>query len=268
MVGGLSWEATRLSRASVEEARAGHTNTISCAYAYGACAIAELCGDWAALEQLADTLVGFAEEHALELWRTFGLAYRGSALVGRGAVDAGIALQQKARAGLTSIRSALRLPAQLGVLARALGQAGHHDEAMAVIESAIEQARLSEERWCWPELLRIKGEVLLWAEEQVPPTQWSGCSNKRWSRVAANGQCRGNYALRRVSRGSGGRRQSTMTPQPRLPRSMPALTRASPLPASWRPRPCSRRQRAGARRRLGDFRGGRRGKAMLESGHY
>jgi predicted ATPase len=32
---------------------------------------------------------------------------------------------------------------------------------MAVIESAIEQARLSEERWCWPELLRIKGEVLL-----------------------------------------------------------------------------------------------------------
>jgi hypothetical protein len=159
---GFPDEATRLSRASVEEARAAaHTNTIGYAHAYGACAVAELCGDWAALEALADTLLVLAEEHALDQWRTFGLAYRGSALVGRGAVDAGIALQQKARAGLKCIRSALRLPAQLAVLASALSRAGRHDEAMRVIEGAIEQARLSEERWCWPELLRVRGEVLL-----------------------------------------------------------------------------------------------------------
>jgi ATP/maltotriose-dependent transcriptional regulator MalT len=46
------------------------------------------------------------------------------------------------------------------VLALADAQAGAVAQGLATIEQAIEQAEHDDERWCWPELLRVRGEVL------------------------------------------------------------------------------------------------------------
>ena len=50
-----------------------------------------------------------------------------------------------------------------GVISRppqGLGVAGQTAEARIAIDKALERADANEERWCMPELLRIKGELL------------------------------------------------------------------------------------------------------------
>jgi predicted negative regulator of RcsB-dependent stress response len=46
------------------------------------------------------------------------------------------------------------------VLALADAQAGAVEQGLATIEVAIAQADHDDERWCFPELLRVRGEVL------------------------------------------------------------------------------------------------------------
>lgn len=153
--------AWRTSLAAVEAARAsGHANSLGFALAYGACPIAILRGDWERAEQLVDTLLDHAREHRLGLWHASALAYRGELRAERGAYDAALA---DFRAGLLEFQavvSGVRLPAHQGAYARALGQAGRLEEALAAAEDAIRLAERREERWCLAELLRIKGDIL------------------------------------------------------------------------------------------------------------
>lgn len=46
-------------------------------------------------------------------------------------------------------------------LARTLHLAGHVEDGLAVVEEGINRAARTDERWCMPELLRIKGEFVL-----------------------------------------------------------------------------------------------------------
>jgi predicted ATPase len=53
------------------------------------------------------------------------------------------------------------LPAFLCELAEAEALLGRTIEALAVIEGALERAEQTKERWYFPELLRVKGEIEL-----------------------------------------------------------------------------------------------------------
>lgn len=153
--------AARTSLAAVEAARAsGHANSLGFALAYGACPVAILRGDWDLAERWVDTLLGHARDHRLGLWHAHALAYRGEVLAGRGAFAAAAV---DFRAGLLEFKavgSGIRLPAHQGAFAEALGRAGQLDEALATAEAAVCLAERREERWCLPELLRIKGDIL------------------------------------------------------------------------------------------------------------
>jgi len=154
--------ASRTSLAAMEAARAsGHANSLGFALAYCACPVAIYRGDWDSAEQLIDTLLGHARDYRLGLWHAHALAYRGEALAERGAFAAAIA---DFRAGLLefqSVVSGIRLPAHQGAFADALGRAGQLDEALAVAEATVCLAERREERWWLPELLRIKGDILV-----------------------------------------------------------------------------------------------------------
>src|SRR5262249_40037076 len=54
----------------------------------------------------------------------------------------------------------------LGELAQAFGRAGRPAEGLVAVEEALERANHTDERWCLPELLRIKGELVLLDESQ------------------------------------------------------------------------------------------------------
>jgi tetratricopeptide (TPR) repeat protein len=158
-------QALKTSRNAVAEARSfGHANSIGYSLAYGACAVAQLCGEHQAEEELAGMLLRFAEDHALDLWRAFGQAHQGSVLISRGAYADGVARLREGIAGFEETRSGLRRPVHLAMLAFGLGKAGQPDEGLAVIDAALAECERNEERWCLPELLRMKGALLLMAD--------------------------------------------------------------------------------------------------------
>ncbi|HEY0524982.1 MAG TPA: adenylate/guanylate cyclase domain-containing protein [Stellaceae bacterium] len=158
-------QALKMSRSAVAEARSfGHANSIGYSLAYGACAIAQLCGEHQVEEELAGMLLRFAEDHALDLWHAFGLAHQGSVLISRGAYADGVARLRAGVAGFEETRSGLRRPVHLAMLAYGLGKVGQPGEGLAVIDAALAECEQNEERWCLPELLRMKGVLLLTAD--------------------------------------------------------------------------------------------------------
>jgi class 3 adenylate cyclase/predicted ATPase len=155
-------QALRTSRGAVEAAReVEHANSLGYALAYGGCHVPALRGDWAEVERRAAELIGHARDHRLGLWHAHGLAYRAEALAQRGELAAGIAGFRAALAGFGEVAARLRVPAHQAAFASALARAGQLHEALAVAEDALRQAEEREERWCLPELLRIRSEVLL-----------------------------------------------------------------------------------------------------------
>ena len=62
---------------------------------------------------------------------------------------------------LAEARSTLPYMVFQGELAEVLGRVGQVEQGVALIEKAIEQCERREERWSLPELIRIKGQLLL-----------------------------------------------------------------------------------------------------------
>jgi predicted ATPase len=76
-------------------------------------------------------------------------------------LDLGLRLLQSALDELRQSGAAPAHPAFLGALAQGLGRVGRFGESLQTVEQALELCGRSEERWCQPELLRIKGELLI-----------------------------------------------------------------------------------------------------------
>jgi predicted ATPase len=119
-----------------------------------------LCGDVDEAESQARLLIEYADKNALELWRAYGHVYEGWVMAERGAA-AGLLQFRRMIIALREGGGALGLPVHLGLLAHALGRAGHVDEGLTMIDDALTQIERSEERWCEAELLRIKGVLTL-----------------------------------------------------------------------------------------------------------
>jgi len=94
------------------------------------------------------------------------LAAHGRALLGAlnlkiGSVDSGLTLLRAAVDESSSTPAfSYRLPALLGELAQGLGKVGRAEEGNTAVDGALDFCERSEERWCMPELLRIKGVLL------------------------------------------------------------------------------------------------------------
>jgi predicted ATPase len=149
------------AQAGVAEARAaGHANSLCLILADGLGPLAVETGDWVLAEELAGLVIDVAERHALSLWLACGRGLRGRLLACCGAAAGGAALLRTAIDGLSDGVVGVRYTLHLGWLAEALAETGAVDEAIAMIDEALRRCRQNEERWCVPELLRIKGRVL------------------------------------------------------------------------------------------------------------
>src|SRR6266480_979558 len=97
----------------------------------------------------------------LDIWRAYARCFEGELCVKRADFAAGL---QQLRAGLDQLRRARfvqYLTTFLGGLAEGLAAAGDAPAAKATIDEAIARSEQGEERWCSPELLRIRGAVVL-----------------------------------------------------------------------------------------------------------
>jgi predicted ATPase len=157
---GFPDQAIFSARTTLEEARAtDHALSLCTVLAHAACPTALYAGDLAAADQWVTMLMEQSAKLPLTLWDRLGRCLKGALLLARGDV-AGLmmlrtALDQLRQAGFGYYDAAF-----LGTLAQGMAKAGQTVEASAAIDQAIERCEQGEGRWCFPELLRIKGEVL------------------------------------------------------------------------------------------------------------
>ncbi|HEY2617975.1 MAG TPA: winged helix-turn-helix domain-containing protein, partial [Acetobacteraceae bacterium] len=138
---GLPDQSVQAAHASVDEAiKVGHANSMCVALADGASVIAILVDDVAETERFARMLTDHAEQHALGVWRTYGMALRGRILMRRGEAADGAVLLRSALADLRGTPFDIRYQLYLVWLAETLGAAGQAAEAHAAIDEALDRA--------------------------------------------------------------------------------------------------------------------------------
>jgi predicted ATPase len=175
-VQGYSDQAKEQARISLEEAEAADPGFTLCWVLHHAvCPIALLTGDIAIADRGVAMMTDVATRLDAALLKILGSYWEGKALVERRELARGSAL-------LRTVLDTCDQPGWhicnaefLGVLARGLVGLGRLDAALVTIEKALATAEHSGERYSIPELLRIKGEVVLRHAETEPMSAAEGC---------------------------------------------------------------------------------------------
>ena len=157
---GFPDQAVRSARSTVDEARVtDHALSLCTALAHAACPIALYVGDLAAAEHFVAMLLEYSAKHPLTMWDALGRCMKGMLLLARGDV-AGLALLRSALDWLREAGFGYYDAIFLATLAQGLAAARQTAEARIAIDEALERCERSEGRWCLPDLLRVKGELL------------------------------------------------------------------------------------------------------------
>jgi predicted ATPase len=130
---------------------------------FGIGRIAPMTGEFSAAENAVATLIELATRINASFWITAGQFLRSKLFVQRYAYAEGLTVLREAFETCRQTRWSLSYPEFAGSLAEALAALGRYDEAYDAIVGAIEGAggRADGQQWYVPELLRIKGEILL-----------------------------------------------------------------------------------------------------------
>jgi predicted ATPase len=153
-------EAVHTAEMSVGEAQQiGHAMSLCYALALAACPIALWVGNLTAAARHTGMLVDQSRKHGLSLLSTFASRFqRVVALKGGDLAIGSRPLRISPKEEIVDPNVSFGILTGLTEQAEALGHAGQIGEGLALLEAGIEQ---SETGWLTPELLRLKGELLL-----------------------------------------------------------------------------------------------------------
>jgi tetratricopeptide repeat protein len=153
---GLPDQAVRTAETSIEEAQAtGDDLSVCYALTMGACQIALWVGNLGVAARYVRLLLEYSGKHSLPLLHAVCVRFYQAVVLKGGDLDMGSWLSPT---GADESSSSFRFLTGLSDLAEGLGQTGRLAEALALVETGIEQ---SEGGWITPELLRLKGELFL-----------------------------------------------------------------------------------------------------------
>jgi len=159
---GFADQALRVSTDNIEHALSiGHVLSLCNALVQGACPVTLCAGALPLAERFTTMLLEETERHSFAIWHSYGQCFHGELLIQRGDLDAGLRLLQAGMAELRQARFVQYYTAFLSILADSLAAADRAADGMEVINQALARSTANEERWCAPELLRVKGELLL-----------------------------------------------------------------------------------------------------------
>jgi hypothetical protein len=113
---------------------------------------------------IAGMLLDCSRQHSLQRWGEFGSGFQTVVVIKRGDLDRGLRLLGTSPNEIANSRFR-SLTAQIE-LAETLAHAGRIADGLALVEAGIEQ---SDGAWGTPELLRLKGELLLTAQSSCGP---------------------------------------------------------------------------------------------------
>jgi predicted ATPase len=159
---GFPDQAMRISQGIIEDTRAiDHTVSLCYALSAAACSVPLFVGDLAAAERSLAMLLDHSAKHVLALWHAWAHCLEGALLIKRGNVETGLPLLRTALDELRESEFGLPYTIFLGALAEGLAGVGQVTQGIAAIDEALARSERDEERWCTPELLRVKGELVL-----------------------------------------------------------------------------------------------------------
>lgn len=195
---------------SIEEARRlQHPQSMCSAFAFGGCALALQMGDLDMAERLAAELVSTARRYAMEDFHAWGKAAQEVITLRRGHGNPGpeqlrLAVQRWRASGWHILLSS-------SDLAEALLKAGNGHEISAIIEEELDRAERDQVFSIVPELLRIRGELLLL--QDAPNLELAReCFLRSLDRARAQGalswELRATLSLARLERSQGRPREA------------------------------------------------------------
>jgi tetratricopeptide (TPR) repeat protein len=163
---GLADQAIELVATNIEEGRVnGHALTFCSVLGQAACPIAFLSGDFNAAESYGNELLEHTERHAIRPWSLWASAFNAMIMAKRGDSERGLVLLREQLDSAGDTRFLPRFLLLLGELAACLGAANQVDRGLEVVEEVLTRCNNRQERWYLPELIRIKGELLLKMQE-------------------------------------------------------------------------------------------------------
>jgi predicted ATPase len=124
-------------------------------------------GDWGAVEDRADRLIAYARKYSLGPHIAVGDGLKGAALINQGEIESGVELLRGALAKLKADRYELYVPGLCLALAEGLDLSCRRDEAMAVVNDTISKVEANGGSFDLPELLRMKGTLLMQAGDHA-----------------------------------------------------------------------------------------------------
>jgi predicted ATPase/DNA-binding winged helix-turn-helix (wHTH) protein len=129
-------------------------------------------GDWSEADRIIERLIACAEQYSLVPYHAIGLGLKGELSLKEGNTDAGLSL-------LTACLDALQIGQHqtltavfISNLATGLASAGRPDEADAVIDKAMARDELTGSHFHFPEMMRIKGELLASGPHSAEAENW------------------------------------------------------------------------------------------------
>jgi predicted ATPase len=156
---GFPDQALVRSNAAIAEALA-HPPTLTVSLAQSA-RLLSLSGDNAALIERADQLVAVATDQGFPLYRALGTIYRGWAKARTGDVAEGISFLRSGSSAYSASGAETRISYHIALLAKACEIAGQLEEALLLLDNALQIAERMGERWFAAELYRHKGQLML-----------------------------------------------------------------------------------------------------------
>ncbi|MGA8760909.1 MAG: winged helix-turn-helix domain-containing protein [Stellaceae bacterium] len=159
---GYADQAMNQARLSLEEAQ--RTNlplSIGEALRVAVCGIALMTGDLETADQSITMLIEVATSRNAPFWGILGRCFRGKLLVARGEFAEGCARLRTELEFCERANWPIWYPEFIGAMAEGLGGLGLVGEALAAVNKGLASADHGGERYHYPELLRLRGELLL-----------------------------------------------------------------------------------------------------------
>jgi predicted ATPase/DNA-binding winged helix-turn-helix (wHTH) protein len=175
---GFAEQAHHEARRSLEELRVTDDQLLLCRVLYyGICRIAPMTGDFVGAGQAITRLAEVATSLNAPFWVTVSRFLEGKLLVERGEFTEALPILRNAFETCSRTGWRMSYPEFKGAFAAALAGLGRLDEALETVNEAIASAGEGEDgqRWYVPELLRIKGEVLVEQAADRPAPSAEDC---------------------------------------------------------------------------------------------
>ncbi len=155
-------QALQAVQRNIQEGEAlGHALSFASVLGQGACPIALFTGDLAAARRYGLMLLDHSERHALHLWNDWARCFGGLVATREGDVQAGLEIMRETFDKAGDSKFLPRYMLLLGEYASAIGRSWQHRLGLETVEEMLKRCERTEERWYEPELIRVRGELLV-----------------------------------------------------------------------------------------------------------